>query len=67
MKVFVVLSCIALAVAKPQGYSYNHPAPNFGGQSHGVSAPSIGLSAPSTGKLHFFFALFSQFICNFAK
>lgn len=50
MKVFVVLSCIALAVAKPQGYSYNQPS-NFGG-SHGsgISAPSIGLSTPSAGK-----------------
>lgn len=52
MKVFVVLSCIALAVAKPQGYSYNQPSSNFGGShSTGISAPSIGLSTPSAGKL----------------
>lgn len=41
MKVFIVLSCIALAVAKPQGYAYNQPS------SSGVGA---GLSAPGTGK-----------------
>ncbi|XP_031624467.1 leucine-rich repeat extensin-like protein 5 isoform X2 [Contarinia nasturtii] len=48
MKVFVVLSCIALAVAKPQGYSYNQPSSSSFGGSHnfGVSAPSVGLSTP---------------------
>lgn len=26
MKLFVVLTCIAMAVAKPQGYAYNEPS-----------------------------------------
>lgn len=47
MKVFVVLSCIVLAVAKPQGYSYNQPS--SGSHSSGISAPSFGLSAPASG------------------
>lgn len=51
MKVFVVLSCIALALAKPQGYSYNQPSGSLGSSSSGLSAPSFGLSAPGSGKI----------------
>lgn len=43
MKVLVVLSCITLAIARPEaGYSYNQPS---------FSAPSVGLNTPSFGKL----------------
>lgn len=49
MKVFIVLSCIALALAKPQGYNYNAPSNGASAPSIGVSAPAIGLSAPLTG------------------
>lgn len=40
MKVFVVLSVLALAAAKPQGYSYNQPS--FGGSSLGGGVSSFG-------------------------
>lgn len=48
MKVFVVLSVLALAAAKPQGYSYNQPS--FGGSSlSGASSNSFGQSGSSNG------------------
>lgn len=45
MRVIIVLSCLVLAYAKPQGYTYNAP-------SVGHSAPAISLSAPSFGKYY---------------
>ncbi|XP_031636817.1 mucin-19-like [Contarinia nasturtii] len=45
MKLFVVLSCIALAVAKPQGYSYNQPSSGISVSSG--SAPSYSTAGSS--------------------
>lgn len=51
MKTFIILSCLVLAYAKPQGYQYNQPAvkSSFVGSSSNVS-PSLSLTVPSFGK-----------------